>query len=88
MRVEWLTSRALLHRWVEEEKLLREEARRIVAYCQWKEKQLASQLGHEEGEINGYNCWLERRRRMWQRMASQAESSRARTEDMIAAGKW
>ncbi|KAG8932305.1 hypothetical protein FRC01_014618 [Tulasnella sp. 417] len=88
MRVEWLTSRAFLHRWVEEEKLLREEARRIVAYFQWKEKQLASQLGHEEGEISGYKSWLERRRRMWQRMASQAESLRARTEDMIAAGKW
>ncbi|KAG9027053.1 hypothetical protein FS837_004395 [Tulasnella sp. UAMH 9824] len=88
IRVEWLTSRAFLDRWIEEEKLLHEEARRIVAYFQWKEKELAGRLSHEEGIIAGYKPWLERRRRMWQRMATQAERTRARTKEMISAGKW
>lgn len=87
MRVEWLISKALLQRWVEEEKLLREEARRIVAYFFWKEKEL--KVCHDTTDSGtGYRSWLERKRRMWRDMARRADKTRTKTEEMIAAGRW
>ncbi|KAG8940177.1 hypothetical protein FRC04_005602 [Tulasnella sp. 424] len=87
MRVEWLISKALLQRWIEEEKLLREESRRIVAYFCWKEKEL--KYCHDTTESGtGYRSWLEQKRRMWRDMAKRADETRAKTEEMIAAGRW
>lgn len=36
MRTEWARSRARAERWEEEEKLLIEEMRRVIAYCKWR----------------------------------------------------
>ncbi|KAH9885590.1 hypothetical protein C8Q73DRAFT_659447, partial [Cubamyces lactineus] len=36
MRVEWARSRARARRWAEEEKLVLEEMRRVLAYLEWK----------------------------------------------------
>ncbi|KAG8912685.1 hypothetical protein FRC01_004951 [Tulasnella sp. 417] len=87
MRVEWLVSRALLERWIEEEKLLREEARRIVAYFRWKEQDLLS-LRNENTATPGYKSWVQRERRMWMGMAARAEQTRALTEEKIRSGQW
>ncbi|KAG8934644.1 hypothetical protein FRC01_001380 [Tulasnella sp. 417] len=86
MRVEWLVSRAVLERWIEEEKLLREEARRIVAYFRWKDQELLA-LKNEETTIVGYKSWIQRERRMWMGMAARAEHTRALTEERIRAGQ-
>lgn len=38
MRVEWAKMRARAHRWTEEVRLLTEEMRRVIVYCDWRSR--------------------------------------------------
>lgn len=87
IRVEWLIACADLDRWREEEKLLREELRRIVAYCRWKAKDMEDRRS-QTGITEGFACWMEKKRRMWEGMARRAEITRNNVESEIASGKW
>ncbi|OJT14653.1 hypothetical protein TRAPUB_8796 [Trametes pubescens] len=49
MRTEWARSRARAHRWEEEEKLLLEEMRRVVAFFTWRAAWWCDQAGRREG---------------------------------------
>lgn len=49
MRTEWARSRARAHRWEEEETLLLEEMRRVVAFFTWRAAWWSDQVGRREG---------------------------------------
>lgn len=83
MRLEWLVTKAQLTRWEEEEKLLREESRRIVVYFEWKARELA--LHRDRTQNDAFRCWLEQKRRMWCGMADRARRVRLATEDKLTA---
>lgn len=87
IRVEWLVACAALLRWREEEKLLIEELRRIGAYCRWRAKDLETRR-NGDGLSEGFSCWLEKKRRMWQGMARRAEQTKNHVDQLIASGKW
>lgn len=48
-RHEWMTCRARADRWIEEEVLLREEMRRVVAYLGWKSRVWSGKVGARAG---------------------------------------
>ncbi|KAG9010849.1 hypothetical protein FRB90_007598 [Tulasnella sp. 427] len=78
IHVEWVTARAALFQWKEDEKLLKKELRRIGAYCWWKAKDLQKSQG--EALSPGLLGWLEKKRRMWEAMAVRAEQTHDRVK--------
>jgi hypothetical protein len=48
-RHEWMTCRARADRWTEEEELLQEEMRRVIAYLEWKSRAWSEKVGTRTG---------------------------------------
>ncbi|KAG8930347.1 hypothetical protein FRC01_002908 [Tulasnella sp. 417] len=80
-------ARADLSRWQEEEKLLKEELRRLGVYFCWKATELETKRD-KQGVSAGFQAWLEKKRRMWGEMAQRAEHTKNKVDEMISSGQW
>lgn len=74
MRTEWAQSRARAERWEEEEQLLLEEMRRVIAYFKWRAEWWREQAGRR-GDVSsslarGLTAYAEKQARVFEDLAT------------------
>lgn len=76
MRTEWARSRARAERWEEEETLLIEEMRRVLAYCEWRaawwreQSQRRKNTDTDEALVRGLEAYAEKQAVIFDNMAT------------------
>ncbi|KAI0654576.1 hypothetical protein C8Q70DRAFT_876809, partial [Cubamyces menziesii] len=79
MRVEWAYAKARAERWKEEERLLLEEMRRVVEYCEWKATWWRSQGTRRDGDApvavqRGLHAYAAKQADVWGGLARRSAS--------------
>ncbi|KAI0326025.1 hypothetical protein GY45DRAFT_1234598, partial [Cubamyces sp. BRFM 1775] len=79
MRVEWAHAKARAERWKEEERLLLEEMRRVVKYCEWKAAWWRSQGVQRDGHVpvcvqRGLRAYAAKQADVWGGLARRSAS--------------
>lgn len=79
MRVEWARTKARADRWEEEEQLLLEEMRRVLAYCEWKANWWREQADRRSGGVSkvierGLRAYSAKQTAVWEGIARQSAS--------------
>ncbi|OJT14077.1 hypothetical protein TRAPUB_9373 [Trametes pubescens] len=79
MRVEWARTKARAERWEEEEQLLLEEMRRVIAYCGWKANWWREQADRRGGSVSkaierGLRAYSAKQAAVWEGLARRSAS--------------
>lgn len=79
MRIEWARAKARADRWAEEEELLLEEMRRVLAYCDWKAVWWRSQAERRDGLVPapvslGLHAYADKQANVWEGVARRSAS--------------
>ncbi len=79
MRIEWARAKARADRWAEEEQLLLEEMRRVLAYCDWKATWWRSQADLRDTLVpspvlRGLRAYADKQAGVWEGLARRSAS--------------